>query len=44
MAWFVPMTETDDVLAHESFDDATKRAVCDTFNGAWLPMPNWPKD
>jgi hypothetical protein len=38
VAWFVPMTETDDVLAHESFDDATKRAVCDAFNGAWLLM------
>ena len=38
MASFVPMTETDDVLAHEAFDDATKRAVCDAFNAAWLLM------
>ena len=33
-----PMTETDEVLRHESFDDAGKRAVCDAFNGAWLSM------
>ena len=38
MVSFVPMTETDDVLAHEAFDDATKRAVCDAFNAAWLLM------
>jgi hypothetical protein len=31
-----PMTETDAVLRHEAFDDATKRLVCDAFNGAWL--------
>lgn len=32
------MTETDDLQRHETFDDATKRAVCDAFNGAWLLM------
>jgi hypothetical protein len=33
---FTPMTETDEVLCHESFDDAARKAVCDAYNGAWL--------
>ena len=33
-----PMTETDEVLRHETFDEDTKRAVCDAFNGAWVFM------
>lgn len=32
------MTETDEVLSHETFGDDTKRVVCDAFNGAWLMM------
>jgi hypothetical protein len=33
-----PMTETDEILRHEAFDDATKTLVCDAFNSAWLFM------
>ena len=38
---FTPMTETDEAFRHESFDDATKRMVCDAYNGAWLEMLAW---
>ncbi|MGB9366830.1 MAG: hypothetical protein WCE79_12550 [Xanthobacteraceae bacterium] len=32
------MTETDEILRHEAFDEATKKLVCDAFNNAWLYM------
>jgi hypothetical protein len=35
---FPPITESDELLHHEAFDDDTKRAVVDAFNGAWLMM------
>ena len=35
---FVPMTESDDVFRHESFDEQTKTAVCDAYNRAWLSL------
>jgi hypothetical protein len=35
---FPPMTESAELLYHEAFDDDTKRAVVDAFNGAWLMM------
>ena len=38
---FTPMTETDEAFHHESFDDATKRVVCEAYNGAWLDLLLW---
>ena len=38
---FTPMTETDEVFRHESFDYDAKRAVCDAYNGAWLELLAW---
>ena len=35
---FIPMTETDEVFRHEAFDEATRRAVCGAYNGAWLSL------